>query len=90
MPSGREAVPLRDSARGAPSPAQLDLRPSDPREPVPVRVWVLTGSGHHEVDGWAVAWTARTVEIRYIDQHGREGRAWVWATAVTRAGVARS
>jgi hypothetical protein len=50
-----------------------------------VRVWVIQRqTGEFEAEGLAVAWTDRQVEVRYTDPHGREGFAWVWASAVTR------
>ncbi|TRW46435.1 hypothetical protein [Georgenia yuyongxinii] len=52
--------------------------------PIPLRVWVHTRQGHRAVDGVAVAWTSRAVRVRYLDEHGRQGFAWVWANAVVR------
>lgn len=52
---------------------------------IPVRAWIITAQGRDvEVDGEAVAWTERAVNVRYFDEHGREGFAWVWASAVVR------
>lgn len=53
--------------------------------PVPIRVWIVTArQGWVELDGEALGWTATAVDVRYVDEHGRSGRAWVWANAVTR------
>lgn len=53
-------------------------------EPLEVSAWIHTRRGHLSVDATALAWTQKAVWIRYIDDHGREGFAWVWASAVTR------
>lgn len=53
-------------------------------EPIPAAAWIHTRNGHQLVDAVAVAWTPRAVQIRYADQLGRVGQAWVWAKAVTR------
>lgn len=55
-------------------------------EPVPVRVWCQVGRElvEAEFDGWALGWTDRQVHVRYVDDHGRAGAAWVWASAVSR------
>ncbi|GIG27288.1 MULTISPECIES: hypothetical protein [Cellulomonas] len=50
-----------------------------------MRAWIVDGRGRDvEVDGEAVAWTPRVVHVHYLDEHGREGWVWVWASAVTR------
>jgi hypothetical protein len=52
---------------------------------IPVRAWLVTSQGRDvEVDAEAVAWTDRAVNVRYFDEHGREGFTWVWASAVVR------
>ena len=56
-----------------------------PETPIPVRAWLLTVAGDDlEVDAEAVAWTTRAVQVRYVDKHGHDDTAWVWAGAVTR------
>ena len=56
-----------------------------PDTAISVRAWIVTAQGRDvEVDGEAVAWTDRAVNVRYYDEHGREGFAWVWASAVVR------
>lgn len=53
--------------------------------PVPVRVWVVRArKGWVQLDGEAMGWNATAVDVRYVDEHGRTGRAWVWANGVTR------
>ncbi|NLI18413.1 MAG: hypothetical protein GX427_06325 [Actinomycetales bacterium] len=78
-----DRVPLRDQAYSL-EPAQYGQPLHRAETAIPVRAWVLTRHGHARVDGHAVAWTPRAVLLRYVDEHGREGTAWVWANAVTR------
>lgn len=84
-PRGVETVPMRDTAHSAPEKQRKGSRIVEPSDPIPVRAWIeARQSGAHECDGHAIAWTDRQVHVRYIDTHGREGWAWVWASAVTR------
>ncbi|WP_447925561.1 hypothetical protein [Georgenia muralis] len=78
-----DQVPLSEQAFSL-GPAQYGDPVTHPETPVPVRAWVHNRTGHHLVDGAAVAWTKTAVRVRYTDEHGREGFAWVWANAVTR------
>lgn len=79
-----ERVPLRDAARDVPA-AVRSVAVVRTERPVPVRVWIVDGKGRDlEVDGVAVAWTSRAVNVRYLDAGGREGFVWVWASAVSR------
>lgn len=81
---GIERVPVRDHARDVPLEARAGV-PARPDVPVPVRVWIQTGRGDaFEANGEALAWTPRAVHVRYIDPAGREGFAWMWASAVSR------
>ncbi|GAA4717940.1 hypothetical protein GCM10023216_02640 [Isoptericola chiayiensis] len=81
---GIERVPMRDFATDVPPEARRET-PTRPSEPVPVTAWVTDGRGRaFEAKGEALAWTSRAVYVRYIDPAGREGFAWVWASAVTR------
>ena len=76
---------MRDGAHQAPKGQRDGQRIVEPPQPLPVRVWVQAGqSGDQLCDGHAVAWTAQQVHVRYLDKHGRQGWAWVWANAVTR------
>ncbi len=76
---------MRDMARQAPAGAIAGQRITRPASAVPVRAWILDARGRDlEVDGEAVAWTPRVVHVRYLDEHGRQGFVWVWASAVTR------
>lgn len=76
---------MRDAAHDAPKEQRGTQPVVEPSDPLPVRVWIeARQSGNHECDGHAVAWAGKQVHVRYIDRHGREGWAWVWANAVTR------
>lgn len=84
-PSGFETVPLRDSAEEAPALARRGLSIVRSPEGIPVRVWIIQRqSGEDHVDGEAIAWAGRQVQVRFIDRNGREGWAWLWADAVER------
>lgn len=76
---------MRDMARQVPQKVLADARVTRPEEPPRVQAWIVDGRGRDvQVDGEAVAWTARAVHVHYEDPHGREGWVWVWASAVTR------
>lgn len=80
-----DRVPMRDMARQVPAVAIAGQRVTRPTSAQLVRAWIVDGRGRDvEVDGEAVAWTPRVVQVRYFDEHGREGFVWVWASAVTR------
>ncbi|MCZ2261606.1 hypothetical protein [Isoptericola sp. QY 916] len=85
-PDAVETVPLRDTALDAPKGARAGERVVEPDEPPIVRAWITYGREQREaeVDGWAIGWTSRQVRVRYLDAAGRQGWAWVWASAVTR------
>ncbi|MBW0254480.1 hypothetical protein [Cellulomonas sp. PS-H5] len=77
--------PMRDMARQVPPTVIAGQRITRSPSPVPVRAWIIDGRGRDvQVDGEAVAWTPSAVHVRYRDEHGRAGTAWVWASAVTR------
>jgi hypothetical protein len=65
---------------------ELDEQPIT-RTPRPERVtaWVRYGGTPVRVDGEAVAWTAAAVAVRWRTPGDQEHRAWVWASAVSRA-----
>ena len=53
------------------------------REVVPVRAWVLLGDAAVQVEGVALAWTSKAVQIQYpTDADSRS--CWVWASACER------
>ncbi|MGF0117413.1 hypothetical protein ACQFYA_13985 [Promicromonospora sp. Marseille-Q5078] len=80
-----EQVPMRDTAADAPGEQRRGHTVTQPETPLPVRVWVVQRqTGAFEADGEATGWTDRQVHVRYLDPHGRQGYAWVWASAVTR------
>ncbi|WP_324654043.1 hypothetical protein [Georgenia sp. H159] len=76
VPLSEQAITLEPAQYGAP------VRRAE--EPLEVSAWIHTRRGHARVDAIALAWTQRAVWIRYVDDYGREGFAWVWASAVTR------
>lgn len=78
-----DQVPLNEQAASL-EPAQYGAPVSRPDTPLEVTAWIYNRLGHSRVDGLAMAWTPKAVWVRYIDKHGREGIAWVWASAVTR------
>lgn len=88
-PGGRQLdrVPTRDAAHNAPAGARTHERMVTTEFPIRVQVWLTTPRGEYHADGEAVAWTTTQVRVHYLDAHGREGWAWVWAPAVTRAGT---
>ncbi|MGC0272240.1 hypothetical protein ACO0LV_04490 [Pseudactinotalea sp. Z1739] len=54
---------------------------------MPVRAWVLhRRDGWQRIDGEAVAYTPRAGRVAYVDEHGRTGAVWVWASAIERSG----
>jgi hypothetical protein len=82
---GVDRIPMRDMARQVPAKALASDRITRPAHPPRVRAWIVDGRGRDvEVDGEAVAWTARAVHVHYVDSAGREGWVWVWASALTR------
>ncbi|WP_156198972.1 hypothetical protein [Actinotalea caeni] len=79
-----DRVPLHEGALSLP-PAAVGqpVRPLDP--PVPVLVWVPRARfGWARLEAVATAYTPTAGHVRYRDEHGREGVAWVWAGAITR------
>lgn len=84
-PSGVETVPLRDYAEDAPELARRGVAIVRPEEPIPVHAWIKQRqTGEARVDGEAIAWAGRQVQVRYLDPNGREGWVWLWADAVER------
>ncbi|GAB4086347.1 hypothetical protein GCM10028784_29770 [Myceligenerans cantabricum] len=79
-----DQVPMRDRADDAPLEARDGQQSTTASSPIPVRVWLKNPRGGFQADGEALSWTSTQVRVRYIDIHGREGWAWVWASAVTR------
>lgn len=66
-------------------PKQYGADEHRPERTIPVRAWVLTVNGEDfEVDGDAVAWTKRAVQVRFVDRFGHVDHACVWVGAVTR------
>ena len=76
---------MRDCAEEAPAIARRGDAIVRPAEGIPVRAWITQRqSGEARVDGEAVAWAGRQVQVRYVSPAGREGWAWLWADAVER------
>ena len=63
---------------------RLDLYPvtTDP-QPRRVRAWVRFGAIASQIEGDAVAWTPRAVQVKFL-LDGKDQRVWVWASAVDR------
>lgn len=79
-----DRVPRHDQPHDVPAGARPES-PVRPDLPLPVRVWISDGQGRdYEASGQAIAWTSRAVYVRFLDQLGREGFCWVWASAVQR------
>lgn len=55
-------------------------------EPIPVLAWVRLPAMPTHVQGRALAWTPRAVYVEW--EHRGTHRAWVWASAVERGGMA--
>lgn len=56
-------------------------------EPIAVLAWVRSPAMPTHVQGRALAWTSRAVYIEW--EHRGVHRAWVWASAVERGGLAK-
>jgi hypothetical protein len=70
------------------SPDELGREPvTETDEPIPVEAWVRFPESAIRVQGRAVAWTARAVWVEFTMHSGATFRAWVWASAVDRAGA---
>lgn len=80
-----DQIPMRDMARQVPARVSSGERVVRARTAVPVRAWIIDGRNRDiEISGRAVAWTSRAVLIQYVDDVGREGSLWWWASAVRR------
>ncbi|WP_205750120.1 hypothetical protein [Cryobacterium sp. SO1] len=55
-------------------------------EPIPVLAWVRLPAVPAHIQGHALAWTPRAVYVEW--EHRGLHRAWVWASAVERGGLA--
>jgi hypothetical protein len=79
-----DRVPLRDQAQSlSPKAVGQPIRRLD--APVPVTAWIRDARGVDRlVAGEATAYSPRAGHVKYFDEHGREGFAWVWASAITR------
>ncbi len=80
---GVEQVPLSEQAVSL-GPAQYGEPVHQADDPVPVTAWIQNRRGHHQVEAVCLAWTPKAARVRYVDEHGREGFAWLWANAVMR------
>ncbi|GHD50833.1 hypothetical protein D9V29_11660 [Mycetocola manganoxydans] len=69
------------------SAAEIDAE-HDPviaaQKPIPVRAWARYPETPARVEGRAIAWTTRAVQIEWEDSGGVTQRAWVWASAVDK------
>lgn len=76
---------MRDRAEEAPELARRGVAIVRPEAGVPVRARLTQRqSGEAHIDAEAIAWAGRQVHVRFIDGHGREGWAWLWADAIER------
>ena len=80
-------MPMREWLRSLPAEAiggpirQLKMR-------VRVRAWVVhPQNGWILIDGEATVYTAKAGRVEYVDEHGRVGSVWTWATAIVRLGA---
>jgi hypothetical protein len=69
------------------SDAEIDAE-HDPvtqaKRPIPVRAWARYPETPARVEGRAIAWTSRAVQIEWKDGGGVSRRAWVWASGVDK------
>lgn len=66
---------------------ELDLERSpvvQAEQPIPIRAWARYPETAARVEGRAVAWTDRAVQIEWEDIRGETHRTWVWANAVEK------
>lgn len=67
--------------------AELDLERSpvvQAEKPIPIRAWARYPETPARVEGRAIAWTDRAVQIEWEDISGETHRTWVWANAVDK------
>jgi len=76
---------LRAKAVGL-TPAEVGTEITPAPNPIGVEAWVTfaTPPTPVRVEGRAVAWTSRAVEIEYRVNDGTTRRVWVYASAVDR------
>jgi hypothetical protein len=55
---------------------------TEAQEPIPIRAWARYPETPARVEGRAIAWTDRAVQIDLGDVRGETHRTWVWAGAV--------
>lgn len=75
-----------------PEPVSLSDAELDPehnpitqaQHPVPIRAWARYPEAVARVEGRAIAWTSRAVQIEWEDLAGTTHRTWVWASAVDK------
>lgn len=68
------------------SEAQIGAPVKRAQRPIRVVVWVPFPGAQVELDGRAVAWTQRAVQVEVEMSAGARHTVWVWASAVRRAG----
>jgi hypothetical protein len=67
--------------------AELDLERNPvtrAQTPIPIRAWARYPETPARVEGRAIAWTDRAVQIEWEDIRGEVHRTWVWANAVDK------
>lgn len=69
------------------SPAEIGAE-HDPvieaQKPIAVRAWARYPETPARVEGRAIAWTTRAVQIEWEDSAGATQQTWVWASAVDK------
>lgn len=65
------------------SEAQIGAPVKRARQPIRVVVWVPFPGAQVELDGRAVAWTQRAVQVE-VEMRSAKHTVWVWASAVRR------
>lgn len=54
------------------------------KRPIPVVAWVPFRDAQVELDGHALAWTDKAVQVQVVMRADAKHTVWVWASAVRR------
>ena len=69
------------------SAEELDVENDPIKEasaPVAIRTWVRYPETVMRIEGRAIAWTSRAVQVEWTSADGSTRTSWVWASAVDR------